>query len=169
LRILLLPVALLSLLTAACGSQADIAENIPLKGQWSDETRIVSVRANGTAFDRNLLPEGYLPKESSMQACMEPYIRNEEEIRESLDSVLLDNCVFAGMKQFGPRVSNTAQCSLESGGNLPVRATLKYEAEEKVDKLTADVSIDIYLSSPRGATNKATIEMKREMIRIGDC
>jgi hypothetical protein len=100
---------------------------------------------------------------------MEPYIRSEKEFFQSLDSTLLDNCAFTGMKRFGPRISGSAQCSLESGRELPIRSTLKYDAEEKIDKLTTDFSIDIYLSSPNGSTNKATIEMKREMIRIGDC
>jgi hypothetical protein len=159
----------LGIFITGCGAQADRPDNIPKQGQWSDQTRVVSVRANGTAFDRNLLPANFLPKEISTQSCVEPYIRGDEEIRQSLDSVLVENCVFTGIKRFGPRVSNTAQCSVDDDNGTPVRATLKYEAEEKPDRLEANASIDIYMSSPGGATQKVTIEMKREMIRTGDC
>lgn len=162
-------IAALNLLLVGCGPGVDLPDNIPQLGRWTDTLRVVSVRSNGVAYDKNLLPKTLLPIEKSETFCGEPFIRSADDIRGLFDETLLKNCTFSEMKRFGPRASLSAQCSMPNLDAMPVRASLKFDGEEKPNHLDGNIAADFYLQSPKGTTDKVTIEAKREMIRIGDC
>ncbi len=155
-------------LITGCGPVVDDPNNIPRLGRWSDVTRLVSVRANGSAVDASKLPFD-VPRFESKQSCSEPRINSTEDIRGELYNEMLKKCEFGPMRRFGARASNSTQCDLPDNDGMKIRGAIQFNSEEKPDRIDGTLSMDIYAQSRKGTTEKFTVDYKRELKRLGDC
>jgi Protein of unknown function (DUF3617) len=167
----ILPLSALFLSLVACGPAADIPENIPVMGKWRDETRLMSIQYNGAAMDRAKLPG--LPEDKAAEVCMEPKMRNEEEMRELLgQNPMLSSCAIGGVTRNGPRTSFSGSCAsipIAQSAGMEGSASIKANAFEAPNKATLNFTIEAVVRQQDGNGAMIRMDAQRTLTRLGDC
>jgi hypothetical protein len=156
---------------AACGPGADIPDNIPMMGKWRDETRLMSIQYNGAAMDRTKMPG--IPEDKVVEICMEPKMRNEEEMRDLVgQNPMLSSCEIKGITHNGPHSSFSGSCSnipLAQSAGMESSATIKANGYEAPNKATLNFTIEAVVRQQDGNGALIRMDAQRTLTRLGDC
>jgi hypothetical protein len=120
----LMPIAALALalvLLASCGPMVDDPKNVPLRGRWQQETKIVSLVANDVWIDRDKAPFP-LPKDKfETKNCFEPRLKTADEINDDLLQGTAKNCKFGEIVRKGQEITSEGVCAATEMGPVTER------------------------------------------------
>jgi hypothetical protein len=158
---------------SGCVAPPDDPSNIPLKGKWSDESRLLSVSRNGGAmsveqFEESIGEKIELPP--SDQFCGEPTFADRQSLQEALHEGDMDKCDITSMDVKGATVNSKAICPMTNIPGVEGSSTLTHKIRMKTDTVDFDVIVDSMGRDQRtGAGEAIRLEFRRTMTRIGDC
>jgi hypothetical protein len=158
----------LAALLASCGAAADLPDNVPLAGNWSDTMSLVSVATDGAAMSEDDLPP-YFPKLGTKNICGEPKLRTNVELREAIDADFLKKCQLGDINISGSRRSLAASCKLPTNGVEASEMTIDLAAVESTDSITMELTINANATAADGEMQSMDITYRRELKRLGDC
>lgn len=156
-----------------CVAPPDDPSNIPLKGKWSDESRLLSVSRNGGVmsvdqFEESIGEKIELPP--SDQICGEPTFTDRQSLQKALHEGDMDKCDITSMDVKGAKVNSKATCPMTNIPGVEGSSTLTHEIRMKADKVEFDVTVDSMGRDQRtGAGEAIRLEFRRTMTRLGDC
>lgn len=158
---------------AACGPGPDVADNIPAMGQWSDESKVVSVLVNGAAVSLDDIPELQDIKKLNRpmaQFCGEPYFRTKQEFEEELGRHGDAKCSIESVDNEGSKVSAKGRCEVLGGTSINTIAGISATAFQRPDNISLKADINIVVrSNETGEGNAVQVVVRRKMKRLGDC
>lgn len=158
---------------ASCGAPPDNPENIPLSGKWSDQGKLSSVKIGGTAVDPKSVPGiGKLTDKinQSKEFCGEPRFVTKEEFQEKLDESNPADCEIQSVESNGKVTRAKGLCTGFKMPGVDGRATLSGQANMAPDKVTYDMSINVFVKDKATGEGEAiSIDVRRTMTRLGDC
>jgi hypothetical protein len=153
---------------AACGPAPDVADNIPQVGKWSDRTQILSVEVNGGAVDQSEFAD-QLPKDRTKEFCGEPYVRTEDELRQTLLTDKLKGCTITAYKNDGSRHQISGSCTDVVKGADDSSAMMSLAGYVTPTEIKGRLSVQAVVTGPDGDGESVSIEFERRLTRLGDC
>jgi hypothetical protein len=158
---------------ASCGAPLDNPTNIPLRGKWSDEGKLMSMTVGGAAVDTKSIPglEALKDKVSEKRDfCGEPSFLSKEQFQSEIDKNNPAGCQIDTVTASEGRAEANGSCN---GLNIPGvqgSATFKGISRMKPDKVVYDMSFKIIVrEKATGAGEVVVMEAQRTMKRLGDC
>jgi hypothetical protein len=158
---------------SGCGVLPDDPSNIPLKGKWSDESRVMSVAVNGAAmriedFESFAGEPIKLPPKGEF--CGEPKFADRTEMQKLLRDGHASDCDVVSMDVNGAKITAKAQCTLVNMPEVEGNATVTHDVRQKSDRVEFDVVVNsVGRLRATGTGETVKLEIRRTMTRIGDC
>lgn len=164
----LLTVGALPVLLGGCAPRTDDPANIPLRGHWQQETRLVALVVNDVWVDRKEVPVD-LPKDQvTDKKCFEPKLRTVDEFNDSFGNKL-KNCSFGDLKREGGDVAGEGTCSANAGIGGTTSGKMELEVHEKADKIDSRLGFTLFVKGRSGASERVRFGVTSNWKRLGDC
>lgn len=159
---------LASALLGGCGPRTDDPANIPLRGHWQQETKLVALVVNDVWVDRSEVPIP-LPKDQVIdKRCFEPKLRTADEFNDSFGNKL-KNCSFGDLKREGGNITSEGTCSSKEGFDGITSGKMELEVHEKADKIDSRLGFQLFVKGRSGASERVRFGVTSNWKRLGDC
>lgn len=158
-----------ALLAGGCSPLVDNAANIPQRGKWQRETRLLALVANDVWVDRKRAPFEIPPDTSEIKPCIEPALKSRDEINRDMLGRTQDLCRFDTLDQSAGKVTGTGTCSRTANDGEALSGTIEFDGTEKPDRIDGKVHVELAVRDRRGRSERMRIGMETLWTRLGDC
>ncbi len=160
----------ISLMTAACSQPTDIADNLPLSGKWSDETKLSAFEIGGTAQDVEQIRGKIGIKDGVTEFCGEPYFKTKEAFQAELDKSNKLDCNVGEVSDSGSTVSTKGICSKKLARGITGSTFFTGKANLAADKVDYNMTFNVVAEDDEsGDSEMMSVYVKRKMVRLGEC
>lgn len=161
------PLAALAL--GGCIKQVDDPSNLPLRGKWQQESKLVTLVANDVWLDRKDAPFPLPEDKTEVKGCFEPKLKTADQINEDLLQGTAKNCKFGEIVKQGHDATADGVCEEKKTGPYTVSGKMDFTESEAPDKIDATVSATMFVRTPAGASQRVRFAAQVKWTRLGDC
>jgi hypothetical protein len=162
--LLLLPLAL-----AGCGPLVDDPGNLPMRGRWQRESKLLALIANDVWIDRKDVPFKLPEDETVVKECFEPKLKTSDEINGDMLKGNSNMCSFGAIDRKDGKFTSTGTCGPQTKGGGTISGTIELTGREAPDRAEGKVSATLLFKTRDGASQRVRFGVETRWKRLGDC
>lgn len=158
-----------TILLGGCGPSVDIAGNIPLRGQWQRESKLLALVANDVWIDRKDAPFSLPPDSTEVKDCFEPTLKSGKEVNSDLLANSQQMCRLETFDEKEGKLVSTGTCGPTSKDGMEITGTIEFDGREKEQSADAKVAVSMNVKDRSGTSERVRIAYQTKWTRLGDC
>jgi hypothetical protein len=158
-----------ALLLGGCGALVDDPSNLPRRGKWHHDFRLVALVVNDVWVDRKDAPFAIPADIDKTRACVEPSITKRDEIAEELLSKTDRLCHLDSLDRDGTAVLTKGVCGPEEKSGATLSGTAEMNGRDGEDSLEGRTSVQMNVRMPDGHSERVRAGFEAHWQRLGNC
>lgn len=152
-----------------CGFAADDPANIPQRGRWQREFKLVTLVANDIWLERKDAPFKLPEDRTESLGCTEPRLRSVKELNALMPRRDGPACTFESMDRKDGRFSAAGKCAPTEHAGLEIFGAVGLEGREKPDHIKSTAGMSLIVRGREGSSERVRLAYETVWTRLGDC